>query len=140
MEARELRIGNLVYREAMFDGGVIETITGYDLWHSEKLDEVNHKVEWESLKPIPLTEEWLLKFGFEKVSNSPAPNFSYQRSNVKVVDFEYKATGDYFRGWLVPTYGEKDFCMNGNFAEIKFVHQLQNLYCALTNTELTINL
>jgi len=52
MKANELRIGNLIYC-------------------NEKIVKINSEVlyqgvECESFKPIPLTEEWLLKFGISK--------------------------------------------------------------------------
>lgn len=75
------------------------------------------------IEPIPLTEEWLFKFGFDK----PA----------------YSICGDIFH----LTKWDKnplDWCvaMNKNNAiiveKLQYVHQLQNLYFALTGEELTI--
>ena len=66
MNSKELRIGNLVNRKYSDDTIKIDSITGYDLWHSEQLSDVRHLVEWNSLHPVPITDEWLLKFGFWK--------------------------------------------------------------------------
>lgn len=71
-------------------------------------------------KPIPITEEWLLKLGF---TQSPA----------------FKNL--YFIGtFLNITLGNKImFEINDQIiSEIKYVHQLQNLYFALTQKELAV--
>jgi hypothetical protein len=69
-----------------------------------------------SMNPIPLTEEWLLKFGFIKhVSQS----IWYTLNKVDVWFFDGKYVNDID-------------------VEIKYVHELQNLYFALTKKELTI--
>jgi len=68
--------------------------------------------------PIPLTEEWLLKFGFEKLEGWD--------------DMYYFQIGDFqIHEYNVSGYEFDDF-------DIKNVHQLQNLYFALTGEELTI--
>jgi hypothetical protein len=74
-----------------------------------------------SMNPIPLTEEWLLKFGFYKSDN-------YGND-------EYRLDGySYFRGRFY--ISDCDEC--GEDVEINFVHELQNLYFALTKKELTM--
>lgn len=80
------------------------------------------KMDWD--KPIHLTEEWLLKFGFEKKDGM------WTISN--------------FNGYLTkyhPFNGEngyKHFVMNCGMLNIRFVHQLQNLFCILTSEELKL--
>lgn len=72
----------------------------------------------EQYEPIPLTEQWLFKFGFE--------------------------TND-VRYWQISSfrlhinrYGEWIFKVETFEKEIKYVHQIQNLYFALTSEELKI--
>lgn len=126
MNTKELRIGNLV-----LISGRIEKI------YRIERDGVNGWVEQgvrikEVFKPIPLTEEWLLKFGFEKVKDTfiTFDSYHYENENCwiylidKGFEFELK-TGDE-RHNLCRTY--------------QYVHQLQNLYFALTGQELTINI
>ena len=56
MKANELRIGNLIY----FDNNVIDVgIVDLNVLLNENLP-LSHK----HYKPIPLTEKWLLEFGF----------------------------------------------------------------------------
>jgi hypothetical protein len=75
-----------------------------------------HQVE-----PIPLTEEWLLKFGF-------IPNPYQDRYEKGIIKFECDKTLGETILWieLAP--------------HIKYVHQLQNLYFALTEEELILNI
>jgi hypothetical protein len=73
-------------------------------------------------KPIPLTEEWLLKFGFEK-----SMSWTYVielKGNLKLVYY----LGE--KGWSI---GFKSY---SDFSNLEYVHQLQNLYFALTGEEL----
>jgi hypothetical protein len=72
-----------------------------------------------SMNPIPLTEEWLLKFGFYKSE-------TFKNSFIKKgVDIYIQDTAFWYD-------------LLNNSIEIKSVHQLQNLFFALTNEELTI--
>ena len=80
--------------------------------------------KYENLKPIPLTEELLLKFGFqidETYVSEQNPYLDYIKDEVRIsmpyYSFEF---GD------------------GAFMELKYVHQLQNLYFSLTARELTV--
>lgn len=65
------------------------------------------------LEPIPLTEEWLLRFGYTKISNN-----------------SFIITGHCI--WICNDL----FRCDKNGIVLKHVHQLQNLYFALTNQEL----
>ena len=78
-------------------------------------------VEYEKIQPIPLTEEILLKFGFfKKLGNYELENFRFHISQPMNFD------GFVFcEGYSVIT------------DKIQFVHQLQNLFFALTGEELT---
>ena len=73
----------------------------------------------EDYEPIPLTEEWLLKFGFE-----------YSDLN-----------GDSGL-WKIPPfqiYGKYNQFLYDYRLDVNYVHQLQNLYFALTGEELNQN-
>ena len=76
-------------------------------------------------KPIPLTEEWLLKFGFEEVDKERAKSQASWKIMAKdKFEIEYST-----ESWFLNNY-------KGNHQSIAYIHQLQNLYFALTNTEL----
>jgi hypothetical protein len=76
-------------------------------------------------KPIPLTEEWLLKLGLEKIGI-----WTFSLNLVGNLDLIYYL-GE--KGWSI---GLKSY---SDFSNLKYVHQLQNLYFSLTGKELTIN-
>lgn len=119
----EVRIGNLVD----FNGKV-ETVyairnSGVDFYRGKtKKSVIMQSYVWEAIKPIPLTEEWLLKFGLDKLDGC----FSLQtkRGNLIIEEDLCEITGNY-----------NDIGFN---APCKYVHQLQNLYFTLTNEELKI--
>ena len=114
MKANELRIGNWV----LACSGGIETKVGM----------IAVGIEF-TFKPIPLTEEWLVKFGFEK---------KYQTFEFKGLNIDGTVVHFSFDKWC----SEYDI-ENCDFIEIpaecKHVHQLQNLYFALTGEELILN-
>ncbi len=108
MKASELRLGNLV------------SISGIDV-----IVTISVLSQHEDFEPIPLTEEWLLKF------------------DITQKEFDCYVLSDNYWGILIVFDEEKDL-WNVNvrdeysISEIKHVHQLQNLYFALTGEELTI--
>ena len=87
----------------------------------------------ENPKPIPLTEEILLKCGFE---------WSIQHQAHKHEKFKYVI--DFYNSH--PQFNSsvcflnKEHRRGENLICIQYLHQLQNLYFALTNEELTVNL
>ena len=95
--------------------------------------------EQNKLQPIPLTEEWLLKFGFEKVITDTEDAYGIDY-NLEVADICYISYSDDFSCAI---YGSEYASKNSigavpNWNSIKYVHGLQNLYFALTGEELTI--
>ena len=107
LTAADLRVGNYVYDNL---GGIL------------RIKGVNVDSDLSHIKPIPLTEEWLIKFGFERNENGLFKLFN--QSEVPIL-----LNGD-LNGW---TCDGINFSINNT----QYVHQLQNLYYALTNTELT---
>jgi len=114
MKASELRIGNWVcdiYQEEEFQLDIVD------------MCDMDINGDLYRVDPIPLTEEWLLKFCV--------------RQDVK--NFLFKVLDGY--NWVEERNGEYLWFINRfNFhlkAPLKYVHQLQNLYFALTGEELT---
>lgn len=129
MEARELRIGNWVQMPVQ-NGEVIEYFDTdvYKISYDEDtgLEFVND-FETSDLRPIPLAEEWLVKFGFFK---TPTMHFKSIKNlhGEDVFYFELPIVdGDFFY-----------YAKTTPNLSIQYVHQLQNLYFALTGQELTI--
>ena len=69
MKANELRIGNLVYTKGE-DIVIVNEINNDGINGEFDLCWASYFFENESIQPIPLTEEWLVKFGFN-VYNKP---------------------------------------------------------------------
>lgn len=143
MEVKELRIGNWVE----FDGEtmVIDGIMREGDFSLNPLNEFNvylrsingETIIWAKAKkanPIHLTEERLLKFGFEKW---PKRNtFEWKDGDYRSIQIELNKTSCeiYLCGCYSAT-SQESFHVDA----INFVHQLQNLFFALTGKELTIN-
>lgn len=125
MKIEELRIGNLV--KLVFEESQKESIIEWD-----EVDFFQYKVRLKHLQPIPLTEELLLKFGFEEKVFRDNEDLSFDRFSKKGFAIERLNDEDFF-------ISENIDQMIGNFdIKIKSVHQLQNLYYALTGEELTL--
>jgi hypothetical protein len=109
MKAEELRIGNYLLHDGYFiksysvDGfiNVIKNIDNYE--------------------PIPLTEEWLLKFGLNS-----SDYITLDKEECILIDIHQNTV------WI----GNKKAFQYAVGVYIKHVHQLQNLYYALTQKEL----
>lgn len=134
IRATELRIGNIVDfgdpepDEAGHMKGHLENrvITGSDIVRAE---------EWPTVfYPIPLTEEWLSTFGF---SYHFWKGIKYMLLVNQKIDIRLQAPEKEGDGWF-PTL-HYDACNLFN-REIYSVHQLQNLFFALTGEELTVKL
>lgn len=122
MKAHELRIGNFVnlFKGISDDGAEYEVyeLVSFDIY---KLDESN----CEDVEPIPLTEEWLLKFGFKR------DGAEYKNGLWKIaVDYPKK---EIIRFGL---FSKKLDWTRLNETSFSYVHQLQNLYFALCGEEL----
>lgn len=127
---QELRIGNLVEIPVLSEDDTIFTEKicadfGFAPTHVNSsiiMDCERYKEDWAG-RPIKLTEEWLLKFGFEKDEDGCLCH-EYPDSNCKfyfVKDFIQVAKG---------------YAAIFNYKHINYVHQLQNIYFALTGKEL----
>ena len=120
MEAKELRIGN--YVTYMFDVDKIESIGDQTVLINNNYNPVNLI----NIHSIPLTEEWLLKFGFDHIKG-----FNYFERN----SLRFEFVIDTYNVIYYNTTFKEDIYLD---TEIKYVHQLQNLYYALTGKELEI--
>lgn len=128
IQANELRIGNtLQYLGVTVDVLEIQRESCVELGYFETSVGFQRSLFDNDIQPIPLTEEWLLKFGFEFSDFGDEPPYeSYTLNKVEMWDFN----GEY---WICNLIDQA--AIN---TEFKYVHQLQNLYFALTGEELTI--
>ena len=122
MDVKELRIGNWVYfkfKDTGF-GNVMICANDFKVMDRISTDDIDTHYN-----PISLTEEWLLKFGFKKQWTISGNLYSIKLSKgfISIYSFEddsYKLD-----------------CANLCISAFKYIHQLQNLYFALTGQELT---
>jgi hypothetical protein len=122
VKAKELRIGNLIYFQAE---PYVPEFSELEVFKLSK-NRVNGKHQ-SCFKVIPLTGEWLEKFGFEK--SGAVYNLGYS------IEFSIKKwNGKDGTDWVI-FQGHRNVFYKGEF----YVHQLQNLYFCLTKTELTLN-
>lgn len=130
IQANDLRIGNLLkFNEETvdvesigFDG--VNLRGGYD-WS------IDCEFNYDELEPIPLTEDILLKCGFVKHKAGIGGCDMWQGMDAWEMDDEWLFRGSPERGLKLIGY------FNSN---IQYLHQLQNLYFALTGSELNIQL
>ncbi len=153
MKTTELRIGNWVSQTEKYynDGGLLNIVTIKKLGVYIKSvldnteDEYTFKWRLNQIYPIPLTEKWLLKFGFEKIKiereifKKMELDIVYCKNDYGVF-YQKDLTVDYDGKNVSEMYYDVSFHFrngNGIKTELKYIHQLQNLYFALTNKELT---
>ena len=108
MKPNELRIGNYVYNN-------LEIIK----LHKKDLIYLFTSDNMHFANPIPLTEEWLLKFRFRTEESS-----CFELDNIQINTSRELVWINIKRKY------------NIEIGMPNYVHQLQNLYFALTNTEL----
>jgi hypothetical protein len=131
IKAEELRLGNYVdvpikdqspFRIDAFES-LSKTFIKVAMIHPIH-GENFHPLTWygDDLKPIPLTEEWLVNFGFEKCKEVNEVHFR-KENLIFILDYNFIS----FFNVKLPN-------------EIKYVHQLQNFYFALFAQELTLKI
>lgn len=115
IQAKDLRIGNMVDTDEGVKGFTPSMMFG--MYNTEVLSVEQFDSRY---RPIPLTEEWLIKFGF--VLHGGSNKFAHKE------DFWELENEENGLGW---------YCCHLE-CSVKYVHQLQNLYHALTGQELEI--
>lgn len=127
-----MRIGNIVLHQRNPSLKEIETVSGIHgniVYLSADHEGATYPKSLPSVDPVPLTEEWLARFGFE-----------YETIPDRVDD-----EGDIIKGyshWVKGNYclhSEGDRLVFGEM-DILFVHQLQNLYFVMKGEELELKL
>ena len=114
MKASELRIGNIVQNLTINENASPFTEWVENIVDIEILNIINENTDY---KPIQLTNDWMKKFGFKLDS----------------ISSEFYGHNMIFHSHLV----HRQYISWGT-VRLQYVHQLQNLYFALTGEELTI--
>jgi hypothetical protein len=135
MKAVELRIGNLVLNPHQKKVYTIQAIKpAYKLsrlrdgkWnYFVDVAEDTYSVTVDLFVGIPLTEEWLVKLGYTK--NEECVCYELLNREDEIFSFWFSETELTLAG----------LGFKGLWPPVKYVHQLQNLYFALTGEELTV--
>lgn len=128
MQANHFRIGNLIDCSKINAG-----ICTIDCIEENRIGVKETPPLWgyigeDEFEPIPLTEEWLLKFGFEKMSTNEYWFGIIAKGKILHISLSGNVE---IMGLNFNSIRLGDIC--------KYVHQLQNLYFALTGEELKFN-
>lgn len=144
MKAKHFRVGNFVK-----SNGVISSITSKDLQWMEQGELVTEDFTPNAYNPIPISEDWLRLYNFKyymkNISGHPEKENMVRR-------WQYKFFIDGNEWWFDFEVDQQPptnfFWLNWNFGgsnhfvhlprKIEYVHQLQNLFFALTGEELEL--
>ena len=132
IKASDLRIGNLVIYS---NGSIVFKVIGISEFGIDIENEVEKTyIEYDEFEPIQLTEEWLLKFGFNCVNNTKMVFKLYH--NDKNADFSSLILKEVGNNPIWVYSVNNRWTINPFPIDLKYVHQLQNIYFALTGEEL----
>jgi len=112
IKANELRIGNFV------------KLQGVDKPFKVFLIDTTESSTYTKAEPISLTKEWLIRIGFEW-------SIQHQAHYLKGFDYVIDVCDGFCRVIKYRRNGD-------HLIDVKYLHELQNLYFALTNQELEI--
>lgn len=128
IKVNDVRVGNFFIEEGNgyvqwdwkdFANYVKDKRDGFELEHLGEIMVISDKIE-----PIPLTPEILEKARFNKVDNEKDEVYYWYSKKLSLTEFKKRFKLAHYDN---PVY-------------IKYLHQLQNLYFALTGEELEVNL
>jgi hypothetical protein len=128
IQAKELMIGNYLYCE--YSGEIIQVteIKNDGVYASSNKTVIERYYYYEEIHSIPIDEKWLTDFGFEKRKNlNNTPTWIYFKDNERWM----------YQDWETLEFTIRPFGLN-NQTEIKYIHQLQNLYYCLVGKELEL--
>lgn len=145
MKASELRIGNFIgWYEPKHEILPVKVngIVGKMIYAQVNCTFQQCHENYQSFKPIPLTEEWLLKFGLFKLIDNRDKWYCEDKGvfsfHGKIHSSDYFISTNDFKIFHLCIATLDDGMESWEYlTELKYVHQLQNLYFALTNEELT---
>lgn len=159
MNANELRLGNFVELPSFNGKGenIIADLNYHTFFVTSTVikDAEYYGKDWAG-RAIPLTEDWLLKFGFKVSRDNSYPSDERKEKGFVINEGLYGKLSDYFRVywrneaqkiWVDELWPHKKNDQGSNYflyvnqsyvMGINYVHQLQNLFFTLTGEELTI--
>lgn len=127
MESQELRIGNNIWRPCCYDEVVEIRENGII-----GLDNLRGLISYGEIEPIPITEELLLKIGFEKGQGDGYASYKINPYDGHIIEVTIHESGiDAFIQYI---FGS---C---HLRSIKHLHELQNIVFTITGKELEVRL
>lgn len=132
MNVNELRIGNWVSTKGYPDNVIVVHSISKDYVNESRFEHQTNNLHHNVIKPIPITEEHLLNFGFTKDSSF------HSQSNIKY-EFTKKIKNNL---WLILVQSDGYYSVGIDSEEyasvnnIEYVHELQNLWYVLAKEEL----
>jgi len=133
LKANELRVGNIV-STVKLNNGIVRGITDEKIMVKFKDSTISSNIDF--FYPIPLTEEILLKCGFDEKSTCLSKMLNTADTYLEIRE----RNNEYYVSIYQFTESSYDDNNTVFLNKINHIHQLQNLYFALTNEELTIKL
>lgn len=138
IDVRELRIGNVFKTSDCENFRVGEIYKKEDgLYRTENDIDCNESFLYgvvEDLQPIPLTEELLVKCGMNECDDACFVRYAYRNGKFKM---NIMICG--LKKYILSINDIENRCQICN-VEVKYLHQLQNIYFDLTGKELEVNL
>lgn len=144
MKPTELRIGNYIYGinrrgEVHLPDNLPLKVLQIEVFNCDCLPLDKHPRQVEDwfqisnidISPIPLTEDWLKKFGYKLKKTSA---WDYYSNNESDLILSIGTLGSY----NAELYNYTEDYVWQDLITIKYVHQLQNLYWSLCEKELTL--
>jgi hypothetical protein len=122
MKASELRKENIVHENVLGNCTIVEINRG-SVTVELNQPGITYNLYYSSIKPIPLTEEWLVKFGWQYLNG--------HTSGTLTKDTNCKLDIDFIDGKIQVKshYESADFYRV--LENIKYVHNIQNLFSDL---------
>lgn len=130
MKNNELRIGNYVQHKGVIVK--VEQITKHKIgYHKYKEKRTMQYLRYSEIEPIEITEDLLLKKGFEKIFDRvfPQERFVYDDDEVLLRQSYHDDS------WYATIVCLGVFSVNKS---IKYIHELQNAYFVINNKELKL--
>lgn len=137
MEAKNFRIGNLLQSKEWGGKGIIEGIEQTENGFELKIKGFIHKCEkgkYFDFQGIKISDEYLIKLGFVRNESKGVVGFDESNENETTIYYDFGRITIVQWGLDTPFY----FSNHMLRVELKYIHELQNLFFALKNKELSI--
>lgn len=130
----QIRIGNLLFHSTEWNAADIHGVFAWEQRHW--FMEAECILSFEDISPIPLTEEWLVKFGVGNRQDYVIELWAGERIRSELILRERVESYTVYILDVDSRPDQANDCVM--IKDIKYVHQLQNLFFALVGQELQL--